>query len=47
MSRQTLEPEFDGSRSILRVADDVDVLGFRIDFSETIASVSRGGCAMS
>ena len=49
----TLEPVFEGSQPILCVSDleasvryYVDVLGFRIDFHEAIASVSRGRCAL-
>jgi catechol 2,3-dioxygenase-like lactoylglutathione lyase family enzyme len=48
-----LEPVFEGTQPILRVADleasvryYVDALGFRMDFLESIASVSRGGCAL-
>jgi catechol 2,3-dioxygenase-like lactoylglutathione lyase family enzyme len=47
------QPVFEGSQPILRVADletsvryYVDVLGFKIDFHESIASVSRGRCAL-
>lgn len=47
------EPVFEGSQPILRVSDleasvryYVEVLGFRIDFHESIASVSRGRCAL-
>lgn len=48
-----LEPMFEGSQPILRVSNleasvryYVDVLGFGIDFQESIASVSRGRCAL-
>jgi catechol 2,3-dioxygenase-like lactoylglutathione lyase family enzyme len=47
-----LEPVFEGSQPILRVSNlkasvryFVDALGFKIDFHESIASVSRGQCA--
>jgi catechol 2,3-dioxygenase-like lactoylglutathione lyase family enzyme len=46
-------PVFEGSQPIFRVSNldasvryYVDVLGFRIDFHESIASVSRGRCAL-
>jgi predicted enzyme related to lactoylglutathione lyase len=48
-----LEPMFEGSQPILRVSDleasvryYVDMLGFGIDFYESIASVSRDRCAV-
>jgi catechol 2,3-dioxygenase-like lactoylglutathione lyase family enzyme len=44
---------FEGSQPILRVSDlnasvdyYVNVLGFKLDFRESIASVSRGRCAL-
>jgi predicted enzyme related to lactoylglutathione lyase len=47
------QPRFEGSQPILRVSNleasvryYVDVLGFGIDFYESIASVSRGRCAL-
>ena len=48
-----LEPVFEGSQPILRVSNleasvryYFDVLGFKTDFHEAIASVSRGRCAL-
>jgi predicted enzyme related to lactoylglutathione lyase len=49
----SLEPNFEGMQPILPVKDlkksvdyYVDALGFKLDFLESIASVSRGRCAL-
>ena len=48
-----LDPVFEATQPILRVSDldasvgyYVNVLGFRVDFHESIASVSRGRCGL-
>ncbi|HEY5568870.1 MAG TPA: VOC family protein [Gammaproteobacteria bacterium] len=50
---QAQAPLFEGSQPILRVSDleasvgyYVNVLGFKVDFHEIIASVSRGRCGL-